>query len=194
MLYGIGLIGVAVVSGLLWWTISTLIGGPHGSAGGGTGSTATRSTVSSPTAAGSHRFTQAHGAVRGTDCADHSYGKTRQFFRQHPCDQLTRTLYVTTEHGTRVFSSVSQVQMPDEATAAALERLTDHNGTGNVTDLLTDGITAPGAPATAKGGGYASGRDGNTVTIVESVPARGQHLPDAVMTRVSRDALQLAGH
>jgi hypothetical protein len=58
--------------------------------------------------------------------------------------------------------------MPDTATARDLRALTDRNGSGNVSDLLREGVTYPGGPAELSSAEYASAVSGPTVTIVES--------------------------
>lgn len=183
--YGVGLLVVAVVAGLIWWGVHP-VNEPEP-----THDARQSSTTTQP--AGKYQFAKAHGTVRGANCEEHSYGRIEEFFGDTPCKQLSRTIYWTRAENVRVFSSVSVVTMPDASKAASLEHLTDSNGTGNVKDLLADGISVSGAPDTVKGGGYASGRDGNVVTIVESKPEAGKKLPTSVVTGVSRDALRLAG-
>ncbi len=182
LLPAVALVAVAVVSGLLW----SVVNRPSHDA-----TTTVPATTSVP--AGKYQFTQAHGTVVDSDCVAHSYGKAKQFLSKTRCQRLTRTLYTTTADGVEVFSSVSAVRMADASAAAGLEQLTDRNNTGNITDLVKDGVTAPGAPKELAGGGYASSRDGRLVTIVESKPAEGKKLSDQVLTGVSRDALRLAG-
>ncbi|MGH3494294.1 MAG: hypothetical protein ACRDRL_30570 [Sciscionella sp.] len=180
LLPAVALVAVAVLSGLLWWLLNRPSQDP---------TTAPPATTSAT--AGKYQFTKAHGKVVDTDCVAHSYGKTKQFLDKTRCRLLTRTLYTTRVNGVEVFSSVSAVRMADAGAAARLEQLTDRNNTGNVTDLVKDGVTAPGAPKELAGGGYASSRDGSLVTIVESKAAEGKKLSDQVLTRVSRDALRL---
>jgi hypothetical protein len=182
-LYGLVLVGVAVISGLIWWAVHPSPGPSASDSAAGVG------TSSQP--AGRYQFAKAHGTVRDSDCAAHSYGKTQAFFTENPCRQLRRTVYVTHVDGVRVFSGVRVVTMPSAAEAADLEHLTDTDKTGNVTDLLEDGIRVTGAPKTVKGGAYASARDGKAVTIVESKPEVGKPLPKKKLEIVSRDALRL---
>jgi hypothetical protein len=58
--------------------------------------------------------------------------------------------------------------MPDTAAARELQALTDRNGSGNVNDLLREGVRYTGSPAELSGAEYASAVSGSTVTIVES--------------------------
>ena len=58
--------------------------------------------------------------------------------------------------------------MGDAAGARALRALTDRNGSGNVSDLLREGVRYAGGPEKLSGAEYASAVDGSTVTIVET--------------------------
>lgn len=182
-LYGLVLVAVAVLSGLIWWAVHPSSGSSAADSQGGA------TTSSQP--AGRYQFAKAHGTVTDSNCAAHAYGKTKAFFAGTPCRKLSRTVYVTHVDGVRVFSGVRVITMRSAADAAELEHLTDTNGTGNVTDLLQDGIRVTGAPKTVKGGAYASGRHGAVVTIVESKPETGKPLPKQKLNSVSRDALRL---
>jgi hypothetical protein len=71
-----------------------------------------------------------------TDCAAHSYGEVQRYFATHPCTGLSRLLVeVRSGRGERVLVAVARVQMPDRVSAAALKKLVDTHGTGNVTEL-----------------------------------------------------------
>ncbi len=58
--------------------------------------------------------------------------------------------------------------MGDAEGARALRALADRNGSGNVSDLLREGVRYPGGPEGLSGAEYASAVDGSTVTIVET--------------------------
>lgn len=186
LLKGIGLLAVSVISGVTWYLT-------HQDSRPGEDQ-ASRAAASS---SGKFDFTMAGGPVRDTDCAAHSYSAVRKFFTRTQCEQLTRTLYTSQPTGSRIaVSSVSVVRMPNPGAARRLARLTNSDGTGNVTDLPADGVTVPGAPDTLRGGGYASSVHGATVTIVESdyagtVP--GTKATERLLVRISRDALRLGG-
>ena len=63
---------------------------------------------------------------------------------------------------------MSRVRLADAAAARSLRSLTDANGSGNVSDLLREGVRYTGSPAELSGAEYASAVSGSTVTIVES--------------------------
>jgi hypothetical protein len=101
-------------------------------------------------------------------CAGHAYGDTAGFFAGVDCTALSRALYSARIDGAPVVVSVARVQMPDTAAARDLQALTDRNGSGNVSDLLREGVRYTGSPAELSGAEYASAVSGSTVTIVES--------------------------
>lgn len=175
---GLGL--VALLSGLIWW---------------GANSTGTPAppAAHSQHQSGEFTFQPVHGPVGDTDCAHRSYGKAHKFFERTPCAALSRTLYSTTgANGERVLTSVSTVTMPSASDAAALKGLTDADGTGNVTDLVSSGVRLPGGPKSLKGSGYASVQQGSVVRIAESGFFTGTgHGGSTYLKKVSAAALQL---
>jgi hypothetical protein len=101
-------------------------------------------------------------------CAGHAYGDTASFFAGVDCTALSRVLYSTRIDGEPVVVSIARVQMPDTGAARDLQALTDRNGSGNVSDLLREGVRYTGSPAELSGAEYASAVSGSAVTIVES--------------------------
>jgi hypothetical protein len=198
----LGIVVLAVAAGVAYWLTgrgsNDRPGGSqhevaHGTAGGpdaadrggpGDGSAPATETI------GALTFTKHHGPVRARNCAEHSYGRTHRFFTHTPCRWVSRTLYESSTPKGAVVSSVSVVRMPSAAQAAALERITDTDGSGNVTDLVSDGINVPGGPHKIRGRGYASEVHGSTVTIVESGPVDGDP-GNAYLKRVSADAAKV---
>lgn len=105
-----------------------------------------------------------------TECAAHSYGEVKQFLTQQPCTQLERALFLTEVDGKPVAVAVAEVTMPDTDAAAALKAMTDTSGTGNVNDLLREGVQPRGYPSyeVITGGEYASSVIKTKVRIVEA--------------------------
>ncbi|MGY1638191.1 hypothetical protein ACI78V_16210 [Geodermatophilus sp. SYSU D00742] len=101
-------------------------------------------------------------------CTGNAYGAVADFFADSDCTGLARALYSTDAGGRPVVVSVSTVDMGDPAGARALRALTDRNGSGNVSDLLREGVRYDGGPDRLSGAEYASAVSGSTVTIVES--------------------------
>jgi hypothetical protein len=108
-------------------------------------------------------------AVKTDDtCVGHAYGDTADFFVSKDCTGLSRVLYSADVNGQPVVVSVARVRLADTGTARDLRSLTDRNGSGNVSDLLREGVRYTGSPAELSGAEYASAVSGPTVTIVES--------------------------
>ncbi len=125
-----------------------------------------------------------------TDCAAHSYGQVQAFMAANPCVSLRRALYTGTESGQPVVVAVGSVEMASESDAADLQKLADANGTGNVADLLRDGVTFEGAPADLHDASYASQRRGSVLVIVEAAVASGAARP---LDPLAQAALALGG-
>ena len=101
-------------------------------------------------------------------CVGHAYGDTAAFFAATDCTGLARALYSTEVGGKAVVVAISRVRMPDAAGARDLRTLTDRNGSGNVSDLLREGVRYTGSPSQLSNSEYASAVSGTTVTIVET--------------------------
>jgi hypothetical protein len=185
----VGLVAVAVISGVVWWYIQSdnSNGDPTGYGGAQTeqqssGKYDFKAEISSPSI--------------DDDCGAHAYGTTQQFFGDKPCSKLTRSVFTTTIKDRTVYTSVSVVEFDDEDTAQALKQLTDSDGSGNVSDLVREGeVEVDGLSSLSGNDGYASERQGNRVTIVESdyKPGSDGGGDQDELDDVSRDALRLGG-
>jgi hypothetical protein len=103
-----------------------------------------------------------------TSCRGHSYSSVAAFFANTDCAALDRSLWSADADGRPAVVSVSRVEMPDAAGAGALRSLADTDGSGNVNDLLREGVSWDGGPDRLRGAEYASSQQGSTVTIVET--------------------------
>lgn len=173
----VGLVAVAVVSGLLWWAVR------HDSGQAG---------VASPAVPKEFAFALANGPVVSAGCAANSTGEVRTWFTQHPCQRLARALYNTVYGNSRVVVAVAVVNTASPADAAALKSIADRDGTGNVNDLIKDGTAhLQDAPKRLAAGKYGSKTDGNQVTIVLSAFS-DDHSDDTTLKRVDAEALGLS--
>jgi hypothetical protein len=191
----LGLVAVAVL-GVGGWLIL------GGGAGGDAGDSSSGTTAADPTAGGPQQgAVQQVGSTSFTvqavdvvdSCLGHAYGATADFFAENDCTGLSRALYSAEVGGESVIVSVSRVRLADAAAARSLRSLTDANGSGNVSDLLREGVRYTGSPAELSGAEYASAVSGSTVTIVESAwvdeDAEGS---SADIDKVADDGLALA--
>jgi hypothetical protein len=164
-------VALAVIAGGGWF----LLDGLHRSS-------ATRAAATTTTATSAAPATLQPGSVQQIDgtsfrleatkveasCAQHAYDKVAGFLTANDCTGLSRALYSTEVDGHAMAVAVSKVRMSDAAGAKALRKLTDTSGTGNISDLLREGVRYPGGPSRLIASEYASDVDGAVVTIVET--------------------------
>ncbi|CAA9234914.1 MAG: hypothetical protein AVDCRST_MAG57-1225 [uncultured Blastococcus sp.] len=145
---------------------------PSSDAGTAAGSSAVQAAPAGPEVGDTQVVGGVEFTVQAVDlddtCVGHAYGETATFFATSDCAALSRALYSAMVDGQPVVVSVSRVQMPDTAAARSLQALTDRTGSGNVNDLLREGVRYTGSPAELSGAEYASAVSGAGVTIVES--------------------------
>ena len=189
-----GLVVVALL-GIAGWS---LLGGRDGDAGGGTaaGPSASETAAPGPQVGAVQEVSGVAYTVEAVDAADtcvgHAYGAVADSFATTDCTGLSRALYSADLGGEAVVVSVARVQMPDAPTARALRTLADQNGSGNVSDLLREGLRYTGSPAELSGAEYASALSGSTVTIVEAArAAEDGQLSDSELDRIAGEALAL---
>ena len=188
-----GLVVVALL-GVAGWQ---LLGGQDGSGRQtAAGPTASESTAPGPQAGDVQTVGGVEFTVEAADlvdtCVGHGYGAVGDSFGTTDCTALSRALYSADIGGEAVVVSVARVQMPDAPTARALRALADQNGSGNVSDLLREGVRYTGSPAQLSGAEYASALSGATVTIVEVArAAEDGQLSDSELDRLAGEALAL---
>jgi hypothetical protein len=126
-------------------------------------------------------------------CAGRAYGQIATYFQGSDCTGLSRALYSAQVGGRDVVVSVARVRMPDTAAARDLRGRADTNGSGNVNDLLREGVRYPGGPEQLRSAEYASAVSGPTVTIVESAWVdTGSGGTEAEVDKIATDGLSLA--
>jgi hypothetical protein len=192
----LGLVAVAVISGVVWYYVTNDGKSPDTTADqGGTEQETEGRFDFSP-------HPDMTSPATDENCAEHAYGRIQQHLQATPCDHLSQQLFVTEVDGRTVYASVSVVTMPDEEKAAELRALTDEDGSGNVSDVLRDGgVTIDGMDRLSGGGGYAAKQNGREVVIVEAdLDPKDQSESEAdqkkdekkILDPVCEDALRLA--
>jgi len=163
------LAALVVVLGVGAWLTSR---GGSGNSSSGTAAASSSPADAGPKAGdvqkiGTVAFTVEAVAVDGS-CADHSSGRVGQSLQATDCTGLSRALYSAQLKGGKIVVSVIRARMPDTVSARKLQALAYINGTGNVNNLLREGVRYPGGP-TRLGNDeeYDSAVSGTTVTIVE---------------------------
>lgn len=133
-------------------------------------------------------------AQRGSDdqtnCAAHAYGAVQLFFRRIPCSSVHRELDTTTRSGRAVVIASSMVTFATTADAAAYRALVTTDGTGNVSDLLREGVRYPGGPAKLPTAAFNSRQSGTRVLVAEAAYAVGGSDPeDATLKAMAAQAV-----
>ncbi|MFL6094419.1 MAG: hypothetical protein ACJ71Y_03115 [Blastococcus sp.] len=165
-----GVVAVAVLAVGGWLVLHR---GPDGSgSGAAAGSTSAASSAGGPAVGAVQTVDGVDFTVEAVDtettCVGHAYGDTANFFADHDCTGLSRALYSTEVGGQPVVVATSRVRLADAATARDLRTLTYRNGTGNVSDLLREGVRYTGSPSQLSDAEFSSAVSGTTVTIVET--------------------------
>ncbi|UOY03441.1 hypothetical protein [Blastococcus sp. PRF04-17] len=196
----VSLLALVVVGALavVGWLV---LGDRGGNGGDGGGAPAGGTSAAEPTAAGPQPGdVQEAGGVQFTvqavqvddTCIGHAYGDTQSFLEADDCTGLSRALYSAELEGGPIVVSVSRVQMPDNAIARELQALTDTNGSGNVSDLLREGVRYTGSPSKLSGAEYASAVSGSVVTIVETAWVENPDGSSAEIDQAATYGLELA--
>src|SRR5699024_5321735 len=177
---GLVLFAVALVSGIAWWAF-----GPGGSSA--------EDEKPPPPSGPDHEFNllQKEGWLPG--CAQVATDKIEDFFQDQECVHRTRALYTTTlDNGDRVVTTVTTVLMPDKAKAGELDGLLSEEATGNINDLVDQGMATEEDLPELNDKAYDSEQQGELVVIGDSAYLdRDTPENDPRLLRVTSDALQL---
>jgi hypothetical protein len=184
-LKGLGLLGVALIAGFLWFLIRNNPAQP-----------APVQSAPPTSTTGVYAFQAYHGATDETDCAGHSTGLVRNYLAAHSCAGLIRSLYTASlTNGQKVVTSVAVVRMASASSAEALRQISDENGSGHVKDLVEDGVVIPGGPGTLQDAGYYSMVKGSRLIVVMTEYVDGAmdnkanlNASDTALKAVSKDA------
>jgi hypothetical protein len=185
VLKGLGLVMVAVVSGMLWWLIQQSGHSPKSDGGGDTPSQQQTT----------HQYARHEATatpVADSNCDRNSYGEIQKFFQKKPCTQLLREVYTTAVNGKTAYISVAMTRMPNAADAAELKALTEKDQTGNVSDLVRDGRVKVQGLRNLSNGGFAASVNGTDVVIIETDYEGGSKNEDETqLDEIANDALKL---
>jgi hypothetical protein len=126
---------------------------------------------------------------RDTDCAAHSYGQVREYFRRVPCQWLDRLLFsVHDKGGNTIVVAVAWVRFATPAQAQELKRIDDTWGTGQIHPLPGSSLGLP--DVRLSGQHYASRRAGPLTVIAEAEETTGE-LADSFLDELARVAVLL---
>jgi hypothetical protein len=126
-----------------------------------------------------------------TDCAAHSYGLMPAFFAKTPCSNVHRELLTTNQGGRTIVVADYVVSFDTAAQAAAFSVLVKTDGTGNVSDLLREGVKLSNQSLTlSPNAAFTSRQDGAHVRVAEAAYTAGATAPkDPGLSRIAQRAI-----
>lgn len=124
-------------------------------------------------------------------CVDHGYGAVSGFFGASDCSGLSRSLWSADAAGAPAVVSLAQVTMPDPARAQALVALTTTSGTGNVNDLLREGVRYAGGPDRLAGDREYASSVRDDVAIIVETDWVGDSADPGALAALAQNALEL---
>ncbi|GLZ39233.1 hypothetical protein [Actinokineospora sp. NBRC 105648] len=130
-------------------------------------------------------------AKNAVNCAVNSYGRVQEYFVQHPCKSLDRTLFTLADPAGGTFVvSVSWLRLHDRDDVRPLEALVTKDGTGSVKSLGFDALRSQGVRFT--GTPFDARSDGKLLVVAEGAVVSGKPDPDLVKGAVEI-AVELPG-
>ncbi|HVK24812.1 MAG TPA: hypothetical protein VM677_25935 [Actinokineospora sp.] len=136
----------------------------------------------------------ARGAAEHTDCAAHAFGDVRGWLEANGCARLIRGRFEATADGKHAAVLVSVLRFNSSSSASELRAVADRPGAGGVTDQAAEGVAWPGdRKPTFESAAYASGREGNSLKLVQAVWLDQPSAPDdPALKEIVGKALQLS--
>lgn len=133
------------------------------------------------------------GITRATDCANHAYGDLQATLQRSTCTQLIRLRYESTSDKHKAAILVSVLRFPDSTSADELREVADTPGSGAVSDVSVEGTPWPdGGKPFFESAAYSSGREGNSVKLIQAVWMDQPSTPDdTTLKGLASRALQL---
>lgn len=195
----LGLLGVAVVAGFLWWLIrhdATPQSSAHrhhssSSSSSKRGAEAKKKPKLTPVQAGPAGYQLVDKLSESSTCDKASSGQLKQWFQQNPCQQLNRGVFVTGKGKSQIAVSVAVVTMPSPAQAGTLKSMVD-NGAGNVGDLHAAGkVDMDGMPKLS-GGSRRTNALYTRVAITQAAPMDGSTVDKPAVDQAAQQSIALA--
>jgi hypothetical protein len=133
------------------------------------------------------------GAVSDTDCAAHAYGDVQVWLERNRCSELVRARYESTSDGKRAAILVAVLRFPESVLAGELNSVADKPGSGAISDPSAEGTPWPGkSKPFFESAAFASGREGNSLKIVQAVWIGEPSTPDdETLEKLAKGALEI---
>lgn len=166
------LVALLLLTGILYAVASS------GSSDGASDDTTSTRTETSGVTVGGRTF-EPRGTVSDTDCAAHAYGDVQVWLERNRCSELVRARYESTSDGKRAAVLVAVLRFPETVLAGELNAVADQPGSGAVADASTEGEAWPGrSKPFFESAAFASGREGNSLKLVQAVWIGEPSTPD----------------
>ncbi|WP_436495506.1 hypothetical protein [Actinokineospora sp. HUAS TT18] len=136
----------------------------------------------------------ARGTAEHTDCAAHAFGDVRGWLEANGCARLIRARFEAGVDGKHAAVVVSVLRFNSSSSAAELRAVADRPGAGGVADQAAEGVAWPdGKKPTFESAAYASGREGNSLKLVQAVWLdQPSNADDPKLKEIAAKALQLS--
>jgi hypothetical protein len=133
------------------------------------------------------------GAISDTDCAVHAYGDVQAWLQRNRCAELVRARYESTSDDKRAAVLVSVLRFQESVLAGELDAVAQRPGSGAIADASTEGTPWPGeAKPFFESAAFASGREGNSLRLVQVVWIGAPSTPDdETLRRMAKSALEI---
>lgn len=133
------------------------------------------------------------GTVSDADCAAHAYGDVQVWLEANRCDELVRMRYESESDGKTAAILVAVLRFPESALAGELHTVADEPGSGAISDVSAEGVEWPGGvKAFFESAAYTSGREGNSLKLVQAVWVGESSNPnDEQLTELADSALKI---
>ncbi|EWC61447.1 hypothetical protein UO65_3300 [Actinokineospora spheciospongiae] len=136
----------------------------------------------------------ARGTAEATDCAAHAFGDVQAWLQANRCARLIRARFEAADRdGRQAAVLVSVLRFAGSTSGAELRAVADRPGAGGVRDQAAEGVPWPGDRQPAfTSAAYASGREGNSVKLVQAVWLDQASTPeDPALREIATRALRL---
>jgi hypothetical protein len=187
-------IGAAVLVALLLITGIIFAVTSAGSGADGATSRNTNGTATKPQGIDVGGFTyEPKGSSSAPDCGKHAYGDVQAYLQANSCAQLIRLRYESTSDNHRAAILMAVVRFENATAADELRAVADKPGGGAIADPAVEGTPWPDNVAPRfESAAYASGREGNSLKLVQAVWLDQPSTPDdAVLKDLAAKALDL---
>jgi hypothetical protein len=180
------LVALLLLTGIVYAVASS------GASDGGTDKASTTRTESSGVTVEGFTF-EPKGAISDTDCAAHAYGDVQVWLERNRCSELVRARYESASDGKRAAILVAVLRFPETALAGELNTVAEQPGSGAIADASTEGTPWPGkSKPFFESAAFASGREGNSLKLVQAVWIGTPSTPDDVTLRkLATNALEI---